>query len=1126
MRVRKNSLNKLKSHFFIKTLSLLTFIFLFSFISTYKNNISIHFEEINLIIKGNALQNILSNEFNSEPDQVFINGILKNSCKKTCFLDYELNNITIRFENKLESCKNMFKDLTNVIEIDLTKFNTSKVKNMEHMFDNCINLKKIIFGKINTSLVENMNSLFNQCSNLTSIDLSNFDTSSVTNMTCLFNHCESLLFINASKFNTSRVVEMFDIFAYCYELLGLDVSSFDTSNAKNMQGMFYRDYKLKYLDLPNFDFSSAENINFIFDDCKELTYLNLYLYKAENESMINKISSGHKNTKYCFIYTNQNSLNAGNKIINCSNICFNTNITIKIEHSLKICVQSCNETEKKYEYFNICFNECPGGTYGTILNKYLCLDKKPEGFYLDLEENIYKECYSICKNCDYQGNQFDNNCTECKYDLILLDEPLNSNCYNKCRCYYYFDESNNYKCTSDYMCPNEYKIIKEKNKCISECKYDNKYKYEYNYTCYETCPNKTIFENDYICYMTYNYLPQQKFLKGMQNTIKNNILNISEEEDFIFHNYEQTYTITSTTNQKNNKNNNLTTIDLGYCETKLKQIYNISENSSLYMLKIDSFMEGYKIPKIDYEIYYPINNNETKLDLSICKNYGIYISIPINISTSDLDKYNASSGYYNDICYTSKSEHGTDKQLSDRRNEFIDNNMTVCEDNCKFIDYNNSTKKAICSCSVKILSISTKDTKIESSSLLSNFKVIKNIANLKMLKCIYLIFDKKRFFKNTANYLMLLILIISIIAIFIFCFKDYPNVKKLIYDIYEKRKFYEKEKPAQNTKKKISFKNKKSLDLKKSHNNHNNKKKNVLLHKKNAFPPKRKSVELTRNENRKKLSYKSKMSSMTKQISSSKAVININRSKFNSKVKKLEIYKGKNNENNESDNYTDYEINNFDFSRAIIYDNRTYCQYYKSLIKSKHVFVFTFFNNEDYNSKIIKIYIFFFNFLINYNINAMFYSETMMHQIHIEKGAFNLIYQLPQIIYSSIINSVLNIILKNLGLYQNNVYEIKSCKIEYINKKIKKEFNKIKIKVIIFFIITYILLVFFWLYLGCFCVVYINTQLHLLKEVSSSFATSLIIPLIIYIFPGFFRIPSLKNRQPSLYKFSKIIQLF
>ena len=96
-----------------------------------------------------------------------------------------------------------------------------------------------------------------------------------------------------------------------------------------------------------------------------------------------------------------------------------------------------------------------------------------------------------------------------------------------------------------------------------------------------------------------------------------------------------------------------------------------------------------KIPKMDYEIYYPFNNdnNLTKLEINLCKGTKIEISIPVKIN-DNLDKYNPKSGYYNDICYKATSESGTDIILKDRKNEFVENNMTLCEENCDLIDYN------------------------------------------------------------------------------------------------------------------------------------------------------------------------------------------------------------------------------------------------------------------------------------------------------------------------------------------------------------------------------------------------------------------------------------------------------
>ena len=48
-----------------------------------------------------------------------------------------------------------------------------------------------------------------------------------------------------------------------------------------------------------------------------------------------------------------------------------------------------------------------------------------------------------------------------------------------------------------------------------------------------------------------------------------------------------------------------------------------------------------------------------------------------------------------------------------------------------------------------------------------------------------------------------------------------------------------------------------------------------------------------------------------------------------------------------------------------------------------------------------------------------------MHKIYEEKGKFQFIYQLPQIIYSTIISSVLDYLLKFLALSEDYILEFK-----------------------------------------------------------------------------------------------------
>ena len=150
-----------------------------------------------------------------------------------------------------------------------------------------------------------------------------------------------------------------------------------------------------------------------------------------------------------------------------------------------------------------------------------------------------------------------------------------------------------------------------------------------------------------------------------------------------------------------------------------------------------------------------------------------------------------------------------------------------------------------------------------------------------------------------------------------------------------------------------------------------------------------------------------------------------------------------------------------------------------------------------------------------------------MHKIYEDQGIFNFLFQLPQIIYSSLISSAINIIIKTLSLSQKNIIYLKKEE-HNIRKKASDIINCLKLKFVLFFILSFIFLLFFWYYLSCFCAVYINTQKFLIEDTLISFLLSLIYPIFLNLLPGFFRIPSLKSKskkQKCLYNFSQIIQI-
>ena len=126
-----------------------------------------------------------------------------------------------------------------------------------------------------------------------------------------------------------------------------------------------------------------------------------------------------------------------------------------------------------------------------------------------------------------------------------------------------------------------------------------------------------------------------------------------------------------------------------------------------------------------------------------------------------------------------------------------------------------------------------------------------------------------------------------------------------------------------------------------------------------------------------------------------------------------------------------------------------------------------------------------------------------MHNIYIEKGSYDFIYQLPQIIYSLLITSFINTIKKYFSLSTKEIIGLKKIinKKNAINEGIKL-INCLNKKFILFYIFSFLLLDFFWYYLSCFFAVYKNTQIYLIKDTLIGFLFTLIYPLAIYLIPG------------------------
>ena len=120
---------------------------------------------------------------------------------------------------------------------------------------------------LDTSYVTNMNSMFLNDGQLVELDVSSFDTSNVTDMSWMFWNT-SLTTLDLSHFDTSNVTDMSFMFGGMESLTELNLSSFNTSNVTNMSQMFSNSSSLNNITYGNnFVYANNANVFQMFSNC-------------------------------------------------------------------------------------------------------------------------------------------------------------------------------------------------------------------------------------------------------------------------------------------------------------------------------------------------------------------------------------------------------------------------------------------------------------------------------------------------------------------------------------------------------------------------------------------------------------------------------------------------------------------------------------------------------------------------------------------------------------------------------------------------------------------------------------------------------------------------------------------
>ena len=229
----------------------------------------------------------------------------------------------------------------------------------------------------------------------------------------------------------------------------------------------------------------------------------------------------------------------------------------------------------------------------------------------------------------------------------------------------------------------------------------------------------------------------------------------------------------------------LSKIDLGICEDKLRQKYNLNDDIELIIISMEKETDISSDRDIQFEVYESLN--KTRLNLSVCEDTPVDIYIPLVLSEELIELYNElkelgynlfdiNDKFYQDICAPYRSPNGTDVLLADRVRFIFDNEEIKCPSGCKTSDYSIETQDLKCKCDVESSEIKL-GSKESTKTLYTSFYNVLKYSNYKVLFCYKLAFRLINFKINKGCIIICIFFGIYLLFLFMYAYKGFKLLK-------------------------------------------------------------------------------------------------------------------------------------------------------------------------------------------------------------------------------------------------------------------------------------------------------------------------------------------------------------
>ena len=405
----------------------------------------------------------------------------------------------------------------------------------------------------------------------------------------------------------------------------------------------------------------------------------------------------------------------------CDNVKPNkTFVDIEEYNKLTKCYLRCKTCDS---WGNACFMNCTS-----------CLDSSLYDFLVYDHNNNHGNCFRKKHKCGIYPYYHD-------YDLYAFVGKEEDNCGQDCDV-----------CLYNFTCPSHVPFINfETHECVEYCTITKVLGNEcgFNYTeayykllmdpfgtrnLYDPINNyvniKQLISTDFGKYLFNTY---DIDYNTVENTINNylgtgKIFNLPESKIIFGNNISISFTTTKLEEQKivdimkgdETAQTNTSVIDLSKCEALLKKKYGIPDEEDLMIIKGDEWgnlTDLYFGNKVDY-LLFSISLGAF-LPLSDCEkddsSNTVVVTNPFNpqdlitsfqskigaVVSNGYDVFDAESPFYNDVCSPFTNENGNDVLLEERRSDYFNENLNICENGCTFVSYNTTLKMYTCKCPIK-----------------------------------------------------------------------------------------------------------------------------------------------------------------------------------------------------------------------------------------------------------------------------------------------------------------------------------------------------------------------------------------------------------------------------------------